>query len=188
MTPTTVVLLQELERWNKLVECMKQSLLLLQKALVGEIGMSTELEELAQSLFVGGIPSVWRKLAPDTQKSLANWLVLFKSSSYLFSFLFFSFNFFSYIQNNDHFSLFFKIHFRQRHEQYSNWIKSEPIVMWLSGLHVPEAYFTALVQTACRKNKWPLDKTSLFTKVTHNTPTLKHKHNKPTLNSKPSLF
>ena len=80
MTPTTVVLLQELERWNKLVDNMKQSLLLLQKALVGEIGMSLELEELSQSLFVGGIPSVWRKLAPDTQKSLANWLVLSRLS------------------------------------------------------------------------------------------------------------
>ncbi len=37
--------------------------------------------------------------------------------------------------------------------------------MWLSGLHVPEAFLTALVQTACRKNKWPLDKSALFTKV-----------------------
>jgi hypothetical protein len=91
------------------------------------------------------------------------------------TFLFFSFIFPSSISYKDrsvsfllicHFFFFpSQIHFRQRHEQYTTWIKSEPVVMWLSGLHVPEAYLTALVQTACRKNKWPLDKTSLFTKV-----------------------
>lgn len=54
---------------------MKSSLQQLQKALVGEIGMSLELEELSQALFVGSIPALWRKLAPETQKSLANWLV-----------------------------------------------------------------------------------------------------------------
>ncbi len=40
------------------------------------------------------------------------------------------------------------LHFEKRYHQYSSWIKNgEPIVMWLSGLHVPEAYITALVHT-----------------------------------------
>lgn len=38
--------------------------------------------------------------------------------------------------------------------------------MWLSGLHIPESYLTALIQVACRKNNWPLDKSTLFTTVT----------------------
>lgn len=38
--------------------------------------------------------------------------------------------------------------------------------MWLSGLHIPESYLTALVQDTCRKNKWPLDKSTLYTSVT----------------------
>jgi hypothetical protein len=38
--------------------------------------------------------------------------------------------------------------------------------MWLSGLHIPEAYLTALVQATCRKNGWPLDRSTLFTQVT----------------------
>lgn len=42
----------------------------------------------------------------------------------------------------------------------------EPRVLWLSGLHVPEAYLTALVQATCRKNKWPLDHSTLYTEVT----------------------
>ena len=42
----------------------------------------------------------------------------------------------------------------------------EPQVMWLSGLHIPESYLTALVQATCRKNGWPLDKSTLYTSVT----------------------
>lgn len=44
--------------------------------------------------------------------------------------------------------------------------ESEPSVMWLSGLHIPESYLTALVQATCRKNNWPLDRSTLFTQVT----------------------
>ena len=38
--------------------------------------------------------------------------------------------------------------------------------MWLSGLHIPESYLTALVQTTCRQNKWALDRSTLYTTVT----------------------
>jgi hypothetical protein len=44
--------------------------------------------------------------------------------------------------------------------------EGEPAVMWLSGLHIPESYLTALVQATCRKNGWPLDKSTLYTSVT----------------------
>ena len=44
--------------------------------------------------------------------------------------------------------------------------EAEPPVMWLSGLHIPESYLTALVQATCRKNGWPLDKSTLYTNVT----------------------
>ncbi|XP_063753564.1 dynein axonemal heavy chain 10 [Eleginops maclovinus] len=133
ITPTSVVLLQELERFNKLVVCMQRSLLELQRALSGEVGMSSELDEVARALFNGHIPAIWKKLAPDTLKSLGNWMS----------------------------------HFKRRYEQYSYWVeKEEPKVMWLSGLHIPESYLTALVQTACRKNCWPLDLSTLYTEVT----------------------
>ena len=45
--------------------------------------------------------------------------------------------------------------------------EAEPNVMWLSGLHIPESYLTALVQATCRKNGWPLDKSTLYTTVTN---------------------
>ncbi|KAL1274160.1 hypothetical protein QQF64_026974 [Cirrhinus molitorella] len=133
ISPTSVVLLQELERFNKLTLRMSRSLAELQRALAGEVGMSSELDEVARALFNGQIPVIWRKLAPDTLKSLGNWM----------------------------------IHFKRRHEQYSLWVEEgEPCVMWLSGLHIPESYLTALVQATCRKNGWPLDHSTLYTQVT----------------------
>jgi len=48
------------------------------KALAGEVGMSSELDEVARALFNGHIPVIWRKLAPDTLKSLGNWMIHFK--------------------------------------------------------------------------------------------------------------
>uniref|UniRef100_A0A3Q1G9E8 Dynein axonemal heavy chain 10 n=1 Tax=Acanthochromis polyacanthus TaxID=80966 RepID=A0A3Q1G9E8_9TELE len=133
ISPTSVVLLQELERFNMLVVRMQRSLAELQRALAGEVGMSSELDEVARALFNGHIPAIWKKLAPDTLKSLGNWMS----------------------------------HFKKRYEQYIYWVdEGEPKVMWLSGLHVPESYLTALVQAACRTNGWPLDLSTLYTEVT----------------------
>ncbi|MEQ2161927.1 hypothetical protein GOODEAATRI_014750 [Goodea atripinnis] len=84
VSPTSVVLLQELERFNKLVDRMQQSLAELirvrlgSEALAGEVGMSSELDEVARALFNGHIPAVWKKLAPETLKSLGSWMSHFK--------------------------------------------------------------------------------------------------------------
>uniref|UniRef100_A0A8B9BUE2 Dynein axonemal heavy chain 10 n=1 Tax=Anser brachyrhynchus TaxID=132585 RepID=A0A8B9BUE2_9AVES len=133
ISPTTVVLLQELERFNKLIIRMAKSLAELQRALSGEVGMSSELDDVARALFNGQIPGIWRRLAPDTLKTLGNWIIFF----------------------------------RARYNQYTSWVNErEPQVMWLSGLHIPESYLTALVQATCRKNRWPLDHSTLYTEVT----------------------
>lgn len=133
VTPTLIVLLQELERFNQLVDRMLITLNLLRKALAGEIGMDNVLDNITNSLFNGQIPIDWRRLAPDTCKSLSNWIE----------------------------------HLNRRATQYRYWASSgEPLVMWLSGLHIPESFLTALVQVACRKNNWPLDRSTLFTIVT----------------------
>ncbi|GBG66219.1 hypothetical protein CBR_g57822 [Chara braunii] len=135
-TPIQVVLLQELERWNKLLQKMTSSLKDLQKALSGEIGMSNELDELSRALFNGQLPKLWRKLNPQTEKGLGAWMTWFQ----------------------------------RRHLQYVDWVENgEPKVIWLSGLHTPETYIAALVQTACRDRGWPLDKSTLYTKVTQYT-------------------
>ena len=79
-TPTQVVLLQELERWNLLVIRMSVSLTDLSRALVGEIGMSDALEDVGNALFNGFLPSWWRQLAPATQKSLGRCACSFSPS------------------------------------------------------------------------------------------------------------
>lgn len=97
------------------------------------MGMSSQLDELSQALFNGTLPSMWRRLAPDTLKNLGHWIT----------------------------------HFERRYEQYRNWVEDgEPKVVWLSGLHIPESYLTALVQTTCRKNGWALDRSTLYSAVT----------------------
>jgi dynein heavy chain, axonemal len=132
-SPTQIVLLQELERFNILINTMGSSLTDVARALSGEIGMSDALEDVASALFNAKLPSLWRTLCPDTQKPLGSWMA----------------------------------HFTTRHEQYTAWTENgDPKVMWLSGLHVPESYLTALVQTTCRRKGWALDRSTLFTRVT----------------------
>ncbi|XP_049816413.1 dynein axonemal heavy chain 10 [Schistocerca nitens] len=132
MTPIIIVLIQELERFNNLLESMKRTLSLLRKALAGEIGMDATLDNVAYSLFNGQLPNVWRKLIPATTKNLGGWMD----------------------------------HFERRVKQYFYWASySDLKIMWLSGLHIPESYLTALVQTTCRKNRWPLDRSALATSV-----------------------
>lgn len=131
--PTKIVLFQEIERFNTLIIRIDNTLNNLKRALKGEIGMSSDLDDLSLSLFNGFLPSMWRKLAPQTEKKLGAWM----------------------------------LHFQGRVKQYRDWIDiQEPIVMWLSGLHIPESYLTALVQTTCRSKAWALDKSTLYTVVT----------------------
>ena len=132
-SPTSIVLLQELERWNRLVTYMASSLIDLSRALIGEIGMSESLEELGTALFNGTIPAPWRTMAPASEKPLGSWMA----------------------------------HFAARHGQYVKWIvEGDPLVIWLSGLHIPESYLTALVQITCRRKGWALDRSTLFTLTT----------------------
>jgi dynein heavy chain len=134
MTPVQVVVCQELDRFNILIKSMSLSLRELQRALIGEVGMSNDLDALGAALFDGQLPAMWRRLAPATEKNLGSWMK----------------------------------HFFRRNQQYSKWVDEgqEPKVMWLAGLHIPQTYIAALVQTVCRAKGWPLDKSTIFTKVT----------------------
>jgi dynein heavy chain len=117
-------------------EKMNKTLRNLQKALIGEIGMSGDLDALATSLFNGVLPASWAKMTAATEKKLGSWMLWFE----------------------------------RRYKQYKAWVENgEPAVMWLSGLHIPETYTAALVQTACRDKAWPLDKSTLYTQVTRFT-------------------
>lgn len=74
MNPTKIVLLQELERFNSLIATMRRTLILLKRALAGEIGMDATLDNVAWSLFNGQLPDSWRKRCPQTCKALGGWM------------------------------------------------------------------------------------------------------------------
>lgn len=73
-TPTQIVLMQELERFNILLGLLQQSLFDLKRALNGEIGMSSDLDQLSQCMFNGFVPPDWLKKAPQSLKNLVNWI------------------------------------------------------------------------------------------------------------------
>ena len=77
LRPTQVVLVQELERFNSLINLMRNSLVNLSRALKGEIGMSGELDELSAALLNGFLPNSWRRLTPQTEKPLGSWIDYF---------------------------------------------------------------------------------------------------------------
>ena len=77
-TPIQSVLLQELERYNLLNDKMRHSLSDMKKAINGEISINSEIEDIMFKLFNNMIPGQWRKLAPETQKSLGNWIEHFQ--------------------------------------------------------------------------------------------------------------
>jgi len=60
--------------------------------------------------------------------------------------------------------------YKRREKQFKSWsTRGEPKVMWLSGLHCPETYIAALIQSACRLKGWPLDASAMYTEVTEFT-------------------
>jgi dynein heavy chain len=72
--PIDSVLLQEIERYNVLNDKIRNSLIDLKKSFSGEIAMNSEMEDIMISLFNNILPIQWRKLAPETQKSLGTWV------------------------------------------------------------------------------------------------------------------
>ena len=59
--PLDVVLLQEIQRYNRLLYKIKYSLLDLQKGIQGFVLMSAELEEIFTCIYEGRVPSLWLK-------------------------------------------------------------------------------------------------------------------------------
>ncbi|KAL0267127.1 UNVERIFIED_CONTAM: hypothetical protein PYX00_009482 [Menopon gallinae] len=59
--PLDVVLLQEIQRYNKLLNKIKESLAELQKGIQGLVLMSPELEDIFICIYEGRVPSVWLK-------------------------------------------------------------------------------------------------------------------------------
>jgi dynein heavy chain len=68
------VLLQEVIRYNVLLNVMKTSIVTLEKGLTGRIVMDEETEEMSQSLYINQVPSAWSKVFLSL-KPLSSWLI-----------------------------------------------------------------------------------------------------------------
>ncbi|XP_073321620.1 dynein axonemal heavy chain 2 [Pagrus major] len=71
-TPLNVVLLQEIQRYNSLLDTIMLSLVELEKGIKGLVVMSSSLEETFNCIYDGRVPPLWEKAYPSL-KPLAAW-------------------------------------------------------------------------------------------------------------------
>ncbi|KAJ9531756.1 hypothetical protein QJQ45_021904, partial [Haematococcus lacustris] len=70
----SVVLGQEMDRFNRLTSNMASSLAELQKAIKGLVVMSAELEAMYNSMLINVVPELWARYAYPSLKPLASWV------------------------------------------------------------------------------------------------------------------
>ena len=68
------VLLQECVRYNRLLANMALKLPLVQRALIGEVTMSEDLEAMSTSIFNNQVPEQWADIGFLSMKPLASWI------------------------------------------------------------------------------------------------------------------
>ncbi|KAI3384925.1 hypothetical protein SNEBB_000114 [Seison nebaliae] len=69
----TTVLLQEIDRYNKLIEVISSSLIDLQKAIRGLMVMSESLEKMYRAIDLSQVPQLWKDCSYPSLKKLGGW-------------------------------------------------------------------------------------------------------------------
>ena len=69
----TVVLMQEIERFNILITTIHDSLQAVEKAIKGEVVMSIDIAEIYRSLLDRQVPNAWKNVSYPSKKPLASW-------------------------------------------------------------------------------------------------------------------
>lgn len=72
-TPYVIVCLQECERMNKLLQCVRTSLVELEMGMNGQLNMTDAMENLQNCLAMNKVSDGWTKYAYFSKKSLIEW-------------------------------------------------------------------------------------------------------------------
>ncbi|KAL0236998.1 hypothetical protein PCE1_000395 [Barthelona sp. PCE] len=136
-SPYVSIWYQEMLRMQHLVKVMKVSLNEVEKALNGELTITSRIEAIIDSLYFNKVPTEWVKVSYPSLRNLADWFV----------------------------DLMKRINFLKAWEAELGSTPAIPKSVWLSGLFNPQSFLTAVMQVASRKNQWPLDKMVLVTDV-----------------------
>jgi dynein heavy chain len=126
-----VVLLQEIIRYNQLLQKIRKSLEDLAKGLKGLVSMTFELDETFSAIFDGKVPPPWSRTY-SSLKPLAAWIR-------------------DLILRVDHFAEWSKG--LDLNTKFSN----EPKQFWLGAFTFPTGFLTAVLQKAARKNNVSID-------------------------------
>jgi dynein heavy chain len=70
-----IVLKQEIERFNRLLSKISQTLSEIQRAIKGEVVMSMELDLMYTAMMNNQVPGLWEKVAYPSLKPLASWMI-----------------------------------------------------------------------------------------------------------------
>jgi len=74
MDSLTIFLVQEIEKFNKLLHAVSSSLHELKKAIVGEVVMSATLDDIFNDLLNNKVPAVWKTVSYPSLKPLKSWI------------------------------------------------------------------------------------------------------------------
>ncbi|UYV67054.1 DNAH9 [Cordylochernes scorpioides] len=158
-TPYTIVALQGCERMNILTIEIRRSLRDLDLGLKGELTINTEMEELAEALFMDSVPPKWTKRAYPSSLGLTAWYA----------------DLLIRIKGKKGFHKIALVHIFVNQSLYcasttelENWSSDFvlPSSVWLAGFFNPQSFLTAIMQSTARKNELPLDKMTLQCDVT----------------------
>lgn len=134
-SPYVHLLQQEVVAHNNLLRLLGSSMSELRRALLGELQISPDMQDIMEALADSKVPRAWEKAAYPSRRALGAWVADLGDRS------------------------------RHLREWCLEPHLSLPKVTWLPGLFAPKSFLTAVQQFTANRNGWALDQTQIQTEV-----------------------